>query len=506
MSTANRIIKNTMFLYVRMGLSIAFSFFTTRILLQSLGASDYGLYNVVAGALAMLGFISASMSSATQRFISYAEGEGNSQKIIEIFNNAVYLHRLIALIAAIVFVLAGFAFFNGVLNIPKGRELVAIAVYACMIFSTVFSITIVPYDAVLNAHENMKYYSLLGIVDVILKFLIALLVTYSNRLDKLLFYGILMAIESWIFRYLTQLYCDKHYSEVNDINRKKYVNTETLKSMSSFAGWNVLNIFSGMICLYGLSIIVNHYYGTVTNAALGIATQLSGVLMGLTQNMSKALTPVIVKSEGAGQRDKMVNISLLGCRFSFLVFAFITIPICFCLDPILSIWLKEVPQYTKEFCYIMLVSELAEQTYLMLSQSINAEGNIKYYCIYRTISNLLALPITIALFEFGFLPTSSWVVRFVTFVLMGWIITIVYSKINLGLSLNVYFKDVLCQCFFALLLTGVICYIVDVNSVFSNSVFVKLPIMYLISVPIILMCGLKYDERKIVYNRLRIKR
>ena len=156
MSTSQRVIKNTLWLYLRMGTSILVNIFTTRILLQALGASDYGLYNVVGGAISILGFLTASMSSSTQRFISYAEGEGNLDDVKEIFNNALAAHYGVALISGFILALSGFIFFNGVLNIPEGRETVAITIYLCMIISTVFSITVVPYDALLNAHENMK--------------------------------------------------------------------------------------------------------------------------------------------------------------------------------------------------------------------------------------------------------------------------------------------------------------------------------------------------------------
>lgn len=498
MSTVNRIIKNTLFLYIRMGVSIIFSFFTTRILLQALGASDYGLYNVVAGALSMLGFLSGSLSTATQRFISYAEGEGCIERIKKIFDNSILLHRIIAGIACIVFLLAGLIFFNGVLNIPEERFNVAILVYGCMIFSTIFSITIVPYESVINAHENMLFYSILGIFDVTLKLIIAIAVSYSS-FDQLLFYAILMAVESWFFRCVTAWYCKRKYHEVRNIDIYSNKDKTIIKDMASFAGWNVLNIFSGMICLYGLSIIVNHYYGTVTNAALGVATQLSGVLMGLTQNMSKALTPVIVKNEGSGDRNQMIKISLKGCRFSYLVFCFVSLPICFALKPILSLWLKDVPEYTFEFCIIMLISELVEQAYLILSHSISAEGNIKGYCIWRTIANLIALPVTIIVFHYGTLPTASWIVRFFTFVLIGWVVTIVYSKINLGMKLKDYYHEVLrpCALFTILSLFMFIPISILINNFIANTI-----VLYLISVPLLWFSGFNGNERKLVANNV----
>ena len=264
MSTVNRVVKNTLFLYARMGTSIVVSVLTTRILLHALGASDYGLYNVVAGALAMLGFLSASMSSASLRYMSYAEGKGDITAIQTIFNSSVRLHRLLALFVCGLYVIAGFFLFNGILNIPSGRETTALIVYGCLIFSTVFSITITPYDAVLNAHENMFFYSLVGIIDVFLKLAIAILISYSDY-DRLLFYGVLMAGESWLLRFITKYYCDRTYSVCKALSLKEHDNG-ILKKMASFAGWNMLNICAGMISLYGMNIAINHFFGTNRHA------------------------------------------------------------------------------------------------------------------------------------------------------------------------------------------------------------------------------------------------
>ena len=504
MSTANRVIKNTIYLYVRMAVSIVFSFFTTRILLQSLGASDFGLYNVVAGALSMLGFLSASMSSTTQRFISYAEGEGKFDKIKEIFNNAVFLHRLLALSVTVFFVLGGFVFFNGVLNIPEERTLVAIAVYGCMIFSTVFAITIVPYDAVLNAHENMKYYSILGIADVLLKFVIALLVMFCSGLDKLFFYGILMALESWFFRLITQRYCIRHYEEVGEINRKKYVNRTTLKSMTSFAGWNMLNISTGMVSLYGMNIVVNHFFDTILNAAMGIANQLAGVLMGVSTNMTKAMTPVLVKSEGSHDRDKMIQISFVGCKYSYLLFAFFCIPIIFCLKPLLTLWLRDVPEWTELFCLLMLISTLIEQMFVFLYQSINAQGDVRNYNIVRSILNILPIIIMIVEFNMGYAPFHALIDWIIFKAVLGGIANLFYAHRNFTLPVKRFILEVIIPC---VVTTCIVCIIGTVFRADSADtiliVLSKLLAMLIINIPIYYFVAMNKSEKQMIIQLIK---
>lgn len=191
-----------------MFLTIGINFFTTRVLLQALGVSDYGIYSVVGGVISMLGFLSASMSSTTQRYLNVSEGANDTQHMRKVFANAIIIHKVLAFAVIVLLSIAGIFFFNGILSIPENRLLSSIIVYACMIFSTSFSVTIAPYDGSLNAHEDLHVFSIIGILDCFLKFMIAIAIQYSST-DRLILYGILIAIESWFLRYITKRYCCK---------------------------------------------------------------------------------------------------------------------------------------------------------------------------------------------------------------------------------------------------------------------------------------------------------
>ena len=179
MSTTSRVVKNTGFLYVKMGVTIFVSLYTLRILLASLGAADYGIFTIVGGAIAMLGFLNSTMANATQRFMSYAEGEGDLEKKKQIFNVSMILHIFIALLTCVLLLIVFYPLFNGVLNIQPERVYAAKIVYFCLIFSTLLTIVNAPYDAVMNAHENMLYYSIIGIFESILKLMIAFYCVYT---------------------------------------------------------------------------------------------------------------------------------------------------------------------------------------------------------------------------------------------------------------------------------------------------------------------------------------
>ncbi len=498
MSTAQRVIKNTIWLYARMAASILVNIFTTRILLQALGASDYGLYNVVGGAITMLGFLTASMSTATQRFISYAEGQGDRDRIKEIFNNAQLVHYGVAAVTALLLIVAAFVFFNGILNIPNGRENVAIGVYACMVFSTVFSITIVPYDALLNAHENMRFYSIAGICDVLFKFVIALIVLYVDA-ERLLLYAILMAAESWLLRAITKYYCAHHYEESRHIEIRRYFNRIVVKQITSFAGWNLANLATLMFSLYGVNLVVNHFFGTELNAALGIATQLSGVLMGVSMNMIKAITPVLVKKEGGHKREQMLEISYASCKFSFLLFSFFCLPVLFYIYPILDLWLHTVPNWTAIFCQLMLISTLVDQMTVFLFQSLQAEGNIKQYSIVKSIVNLLPIATSIAMFAIS--PTLAPYWALVNVIIgkgiLGGITNLFYCRHNIDLSIRKFTCKTFFPCILVALITIVLGYLItflDINW------FLSLIILIIASIPVYWGIGLSKNEQKIALN------
>ena len=505
MSNSKRVIKNTIFLYVRMAVSILVNIVTTNILLRALGASDYGLYNVVGGAVAMLNFVSASMSSVTQRFLNYAEGTGDINRTIKIFNNAKVIHYAIALFTVVFLVLAGFVFFNGVLNIPEGREIPAMIVYSCLVFSVVFSITITPYDAVLNAHENMLYYSILGIADVVMKLIIAVAILYSEG-DRLIWYAVLMAAESWIFRYITKKYCVKHYSECRPGKVKDNIDKNTLKEMSSFAGWNTLNITTGMLSLYGMNIILNHYYGTIMNAAMGIALQLTGVLMGVSGNMLKALTPMLVKSEASQQREKMLEISYIGCKYSYLLFSFFCIPIFIAMPTVLYLWLHDVPEWTSIFCRLMIISTLIEQLFVFLYQTINANGNIRNFNIARSMTNIIPIFTSILCCSYG-LPAYWVIVNWILFkVLVGGLVNLYYCKRNVGLSILTFIKKVLVP---AITITAIpfVLYLlyIKINTTqitHIDNIFFMLFILF-INIPIYFYFGMGKTERINIFNLIK---
>jgi len=461
MSTANRVAKNTLILYARMAITVFISLYATRLVLLALGAGDFGVFNVVGGAIAMLTFLNAAMASATQRFMSYAQGEGNEQKQKYIFNVSVLLHFLIAIAVVILLQGAGYILFNGVLKIDPERMDAAKLIFQFLIVSTFFTIVSVPYDAVINAHENMLFVAILGILESILKLSIAFYITYT-AFDKLASYGFLMASLTVLLLIIRRIYCHKKYEEV-DINIRKYFDKKMFKEMTSFAGWSLLNSATSIITMQGTSIMLNSFFGVIVNAAQGVANQISGQLMVFSNTMLKALNPVIVKSEGGNKRQEMLTASMFGNKLSFLLLAFFAIPVIIEMPYILGIWLKDVPEYAIIFCRLSLIRLSLTQLTVTFSTAIGATGNIKKYTIYRSSLFCLLLPSCYFLFLFGAPPTAIYI-SLIVMVIALLIVDVYFVNKLCGLSVSIFLKNVIFRC---------------LNTSVFTTIIVSIPLFYM---------------------------
>ena len=442
MSTAARVVKNTGFLYVKMGITILVSLYTLRILLASLGAADYGIFTIVGGAIMMLGFLNSTMANATQRFMSYAEGEGDLEKKKQIFNVSMILHVFIALLTCVLLLIVFFPLFNGILNIQPERVYAAKVVYFCLIFSTLLTIVNAPYDAVMNAHENMLYYSIIGIFESILKLMIAFYCVYTLY-DKLIVYGLLMAMVPVITLTIMKVYCHKHYEECV-IAPRRYWDYSLVKRIATFSGWNFLTAVSSLLTFQGLGVVLNHFFGTVLNAAHGIAQQVNSQLSQFSVNMMKALNPVIVKNAGAGNYDMMNKTTIAGCKFSTYIMLFFAIPLMIEMPYVLKIWLVDVPEWTILFCILQIVVGIICQMANSASTAVYAQGDIKWYAIYKSVMNILPLILAYISFALGGVPYWLYVPMVVIWGIGGDIVIVRYAQKQCGLPVMQFVKGVLC--------------------------------------------------------------
>jgi O-antigen/teichoic acid export membrane protein len=453
---AKRVAINTGFLYARMAITIFISLYSTRLVLAALGATDFGLFNVVGGAIAMLTFLNNAMTAASQRFMSYAQGEGNVKKQKSIFNVSIILHVITALLIVILLEVAGYFLFNGILKIPLNRIDAAKLIYHFLVVSTFFTIISVPYDAVINAHENMFLVAILGILEAILKLCIAIFITYKTS-DKLIIYGVMTAFISIILMLSRAFYCHLNYSEVK-IGVFRFFEKSLFKEMTSFASWSFLGATSSMIGYYGQGIVLNTFFGTIVNAAQGISSQVAGQLGSFSNTMLKALNPLIVKSEGAGNRDLVLKASSVGSKISFFLFMFFVIPVFIEMPFIFNLWLKNVPEYSIIFCRLFLIRLIIDQINISLPSLIAAVGNIKKHQMIISIFYVIPLIIAFILFKFGFPPYVLYVVFIIFAIFIGYI-NIYFAELLCALNVKVYLIDVIFRLIISLLFVSLLSYI-----------------------------------------------
>jgi len=443
MHAANRVAKNTGILYAKMGITVFISLYATRLILSALGAEDFGIFNVVGGVIAMLGFLNASMAAASQRFMSYAQGEGDTEKQKNIFSVSVVLHLLIAFIVLIVFEVAGYFFFQNILKIPEARLPVAKIVYQFMIVSTLFTIISVPYDALINSHENMFFYAIVGIIEAVSKLAIAFYIT-TTRFDKLTTFGLLTAVLSICLLLIQRVYCHKNYDEC-EINPRKYFKKSLFKEMASFGGWSLLFSAASMITMQGVSIVLNSFFGVLVNAAQGVSNQISGQLMAFSNTMLKALNPVIVKSAGENNRKQMMDASVIGNKLSFFLFTFFSVPAIIEMPYFLHFWLKNVPEYAVIFCQLNLFRLCITQLTITFDTTIAALGNIKKYNIVRSSVYVALLPASYIMYLRG-APAFAIYVNLIIMILVSMLVNVYYVQKLCGFTIQNFLKNIFLPC------------------------------------------------------------
>lgn len=501
-SQSNRIIKNTAWLYAKVFITGFISLWITRLILNALGKNDFGIYTTVGGAIAMLTFLNASMAAVTQRFLNYAEGEGKSEKVKQVFNISIVFHTIVALVIACFFILGYFFFFYGILNIPTERIFAAKIVYSCLVISTIFSILTAPYDAVINAHENMRYFTLIGISESLLKLAVAFTCVHATG-DKLIVYGGLMALIPIILLSVMRIYCHRHYEECT-LHLRKYWNAPTAKEMFFFGGWNIVNTTTSMLGNYGLGIILNHFFGAILNAALGIATQLTGMVLIFSNNLQKAVSPVLTKNKGRGEEQKMLQLTTSGTKISFYVLSLLVLPAIFEMPYILRLWLKEVPEWAVLFSRLHLLRYLIEQITVLFITTLYADGRIKKMSIVFLFINLLPAVCCYFAFQNNASPTWLYIITISIFGILTNAIRVYFMKHNCGMPYRFFLQEILLPLVLVPSITSILVYSITQQwqESFSRFIFV-LCTTVVIQLCLIWLGGLSAREKQLVLTIIK---
>jgi len=400
-SSSNKLIaKNAVMLYLRMFLVLAVSLYTSRVVLKTLGISDFGVYNIVGGFVSMLAYLNSVLVGSSQRFISYSLGKKDSETLNKTFVTTQQIHLILSLVILFVAESFGLWFVNSKLVIDPDRIVAANWVYQCSLISLFLTINSIPYSACIVAHENMHVYAYVSVLEVVLKLVILYLLLLIPG-DKLIVYAILhiaISLTTWI---IYRLYCRRHfYESKSDAKFDKSL----FKEMFSFAGWSAIGSLGFSFKDQFSNIILNGFFGTTINAARGLAMQVNSAIISFSDNFFTAIKPQIVKQYAAGNIERSQKLVYTGARFSFYLLSLITIPVILNVDYILQLWLEVVPEYTSQFLIITLLSSLIYSLTTSTSTAIQATGKIKAFQIGVTCIMLLELPIAYVILKAGCNP------------------------------------------------------------------------------------------------------
>ena len=506
MTPANRVIVNTAILYGRMVLTIGISLYSTRLILDALGSTDYGIFELVGGVIAVLAFLKNTLATSTQRFLSFYQGRDDFKNQKSVFVTSLLMHIAVGLLIVAVLALLEPLLFEQFLNIPGNRIYAAKIVYRTMLISLFFGMVNVPFIGSLIAHENLLFVAVVNILEVLLKLAIAFVLVVITT-SKLIIYGWLMAALAFIVLLFYMVYCFKKYEECSLTNIT--IDKKQMGELSSFAGWNLFGALCGLGRTQGLAVLLNLFFGTVINAAYGIANQLSSQMNFFSVTMLRALNPQIMKSEGVDDRERMLRLSMIASKFGFFLVAIVAIPAIFEMTEILNFWLKDVPEYTAIFAQLILVSILLNQITIGLQSALQATGKIKVYQAVVGGIILLTLPLAYLFLKLGFAPYYVFV-SYLLFESIAMVFRIVITKKIARLSVPIYLDRVFVKSFFPLLFSLATCWLITNNLHFNYRFLVTGCLSAIVFAISIYFFGLYKDEKdlcmkffKTVLNRIR---
>ena len=403
-----RIARNTIALYIRMFCSMVISLFTSRIILDSLGISNYGIYNVVGGFVAMFSIMSSSLTNSISRFLTFELGKGDTEKLKRVFSTSLTVMFALSIVVLLIGETIGLWFLNSEVNIPADRMESANFVYQLSIATYILGLISVPYNASIISHEKMTTFAYIGIFEIVMKLAIVYTL-YISPFDKLKTYALLLFLLSLSIRLIYGLYCNRNFKEAH---YQFIYDKPLLRQMTGFAGWNFLGQGAYQLNGSGVNLLINIFFGVTLNAARGIAVQVNNAVSQFISNFMVALSPQITKSYAAGELAEMHKLVFRGAKFSFFLCLFFLIPICLETEYILNLWLIEVPEYTVSFVRWTLYITAINMFSGTLITALHATGNIKRYMIIVGIVEVSNFPLTYIAFRFGANPLYSYYIYF----------------------------------------------------------------------------------------------
>lgn len=496
-----RIAKNTLMLYGRMLFSMVVSLYTSRVVLNTLGVVDYGIYGVVGGFVAMFSLISSSLSSAVSRFLTFELGRGDKDRLSKAFSTSLFIHIVLAVVVFIIAETVGVWFVNNKMTIPADRLYAANWVFQASILSFMFGLFSVPYNASIVSHERMSAFACIGILDTTLKLLVVLFIAHCKwHFDKLIVYSLLLVAVSVSLQCIYLMYCRKNFEECR---LRVSFDKEFWKEISAFSLWNFIGCTAGILKDQGVNILLNLFVGPVLNAARGVAGSVNGAVSGFAGNFMTALNPQITKSYASGELKYAHYLVERGSRFSFYILLFFAVPILLETDFILTIWLKQYPEHTLNFVRLVLILSLVDSLSNTLITLQNATGRIRNYQLVVGGILLLNFPLSYACLKLGMAPESTYLVA-IAVGIMCMLVRLMFVRKTAQLSMGSFVKNVVLNVAMVTAASIILPYIIHSLLPYGWGRFVIVGfVSVLASAFSILLIGCNKNERSFILSKMK---
>lgn len=486
-----RLAKNTLALFVRMAALMVISLYTSRVILQALGVTDFGIYNVVGGFVAMFSILNSMFSSSISRFITMAIGRGDETETAKVFCTSV---NVIYIICAILFVALesfGLWFVNTHLNIPPERLTAANWVFQLSVLTFLIDIMAMPYNALIISHERMTAFAYIGIYEALGKLGISFLVMLSP-IDRLVFYALLLAVFAVSVRIIYAVYCRRNFSESR---YRLLIDWPLTKEMFAFSGWNFFGISSSMLADQGVNMVLNIFCGPVVNAARGIALQVSSGVGSFCGSFTSAINPQIYKTYAAGEREAYLRLCDRSARYSFFLYFLVALPVFLTAPLLLKVWLGSVPDHTVNFVRLVIIASLVNLLSNPLIVLIMATGDVKRLQLSVGGFRFIVVPVCWLLLYLGYQPEAVFTAT-IGVEIVGLLLRLLCLNIQIGFPVHLFIYKVVGRVIVVAMLSAFLPLLVSEVITIQWINFVVVCIMSLVCTSLVVcFIGMDFAER-----------
>jgi O-antigen/teichoic acid export membrane protein len=471
--------------------------YTCRVTLDVLGVEDYGVYDVVSGFVAMFSIISSSLSTAISRFLTFEIGTRNIEKLKNVFTTSLLIQIFISVLVILVAETIGLWFIHNKMSIPEGRENAAFWVFQLSVASFCINLISVPYNACIIAHERMKAFAYMSILEALFKLGICYLIIVSV-FDKLVTLAVLSTIVALIIRFIYSQYCSRNFEECRTALS---FHKDIFKEMFGFAGWSFFNSSSYILNGQGVSMLINVYFGVALNSARGIGIQVETAVSRFVNNFTTAVNPQITKTYAVGQLDEMYKLVCRSAKFSYFIMFFMALPLVSEMNQILNIWLKQVPEYTVVFAQLSLVNGLITCIGNSGLTACMATGKIRNYSLIITSISVLEFMLTWIFFSLG----APVIVAYYIYIVIKLIVLFTRMfllKSMVGLRCTLYIKEVFLPIIRVTIVSVIPMYLI---SYFIPASFLRLVFSIMLGCATVAVCalhlGMTKSEKTVVLGK-----